>query len=82
MKPNPERHQPDAISTEVGDEGGSFADATLQKGTFGGPTGVDRVDPEVSGADGDRSRAASEGEQVLDDDAVVRPATEPPERQK
>jgi hypothetical protein len=70
------------ITAEVGGEGGSFADATVQDATFSGPEGNERVDPaNTTDADGDLTGIASEGEQVLEDDATVRPPTEPPGRQ-
>jgi hypothetical protein len=70
------------VTAEVGGEGGSYADATAQDATFSGPEGNERVDPTIAAdADGNLTGIASEGEQVLDDDATVRPATEPPERQ-
>ena len=81
MTRNPGPDPPLPVTAEVGDEGGSFADGTVQEGTFAGPSGVDRVDPSA-GFDGDRLPAASDGEQVRDDTAAVRPANEPPERPK
>jgi hypothetical protein len=83
-KPNehPERKPGLPVTAEVGGEGGSYADATLQDATFSGPEGNQRVHPaNATEADGDLTGIASEGEQVLEDDATVRPATEPPERQ-
>jgi hypothetical protein len=69
------------VTAEVGGEGGSYADATLQRETFSGPEGNPRVEsPATSAADGNLTAIASEGEQVLDDDAPVKHATEPPER--
>ena len=81
MKRDPTRDRL-PVTAEVGSEGGSYADATLQEETFAGPSGVDRVDPASAGLDGDRLPAASDGEQVLDEAASVRPATEPPGPQK
>jgi hypothetical protein len=79
---NPERKPGMPVTAEVGGEGGSFADATVQDATFSGPEGNQRVDPAtVTDANGDLTGVASDGEQVLDDDTTVRPATEPPERQ-
>jgi hypothetical protein len=80
-KDNPERTQNLPVTAEVGGEGGSYADATVQDATFSGPEGNQHVDPGIATeADGDLTNIASEGPQVLDDDASVKPATEPPER--
>jgi hypothetical protein len=51
------------VTAEVGGEGGSSADATLQVETFSGPAGNERADPAIVG----------------EPDAVVKHATEPPE---
>ena len=69
------------VTAEVGGEGGSYADATLQTETFSGPEGNSRVDAGTD-ADGDLTAVASEGEQALDDGATVRHATEAPQRLK
>ena len=80
-KDNPERKPNLPVTAEVGAEGGSYADATIQDATFAGPDGNQRVDPTLATeADGDLTNIASEGPQVLEDDATVKPATEPPER--
>jgi hypothetical protein len=69
------------VTAEVGGEGGSYADATVQAETFSGPEGNPRADADVLGdVDADHSAAASEGQQVRDDGAVVKHATEPPDR--
>jgi hypothetical protein len=71
------------VTAEVGGEGGSYADATMQAETFSGPEGNPRADPRVAAdVDGRHLAAAVEGEPVLDDGAVVKHATEPPERRK
>ena len=72
------------VTAEVGGEGGSYADATLQAETFSGPRGNRRVDPEreASEVNGDATADAAEGGQALDDTAAVRQATEPPEPRK
>lgn len=78
-KPEPDQKLP--VTAEVGGEGGSYADATMQAETFSGPEGNPRADIIVLGdADSGRVAAAIEGEQVLDDGAVMKHATEPPER--
>jgi hypothetical protein len=80
-KDNPERKPILPITAEVGGEGGSYADATLQDATFSGPDGNRRVDPTLAtDADGDLTGSASDGAQVRDDNTTVKPATEPPER--
>jgi hypothetical protein len=80
---NPQRARKLPVTAEVGGEGGSYADATVQAETFSGPEGNPRADATVvADVDADRSAAASEGEQVLDDGAIVKHATEPPDRQK
>lgn len=80
-KPDPHLEHKLPITAEVGGEGGSNADATLQAETFSGPEGIPRVDPIITTeSDGNLTAVASEGEQVLDDGATVRHATEPPER--
>jgi hypothetical protein len=79
--PKPTRKLP--VTAEVGGEGGSYADATVQAETFSGPQGNLRADAGVlADVDADRSAAASEGEQIIEDGTVVKHATEPPDRQK
>ena len=69
------------VTAEVGGEGGSYADPTMQVETFGGVRGNRRVDAnQVAGADGDATAVATEGEQVRDTDEMVKHATEPPAR--
>jgi hypothetical protein len=80
-KPDPHLDHKLPVTAEVGGEGGSSAEATLQAETFSGPEGNPRVDSIVAtDSDGNQTAIASEGEQVLDDGAAVRHATEPPER--
>jgi len=77
----PRRDRKLPVTAEVGGEGGSYADATVQAETFSGPEGNPRADATVlTGVDGNLAAAASEGEQALDDGAVVKHATEPPAR--
>ena len=67
------------VTAEVGGEGGSYADATQQAETFKGAAGNPRVDQKrVVRPDGDLAAAAAEGEQVRDDEELVKHATEPP----
>jgi hypothetical protein len=67
------------VTAEVGDEGGSYADATLQTGVFDQPEGDLRVDPKRTAATGGHAQAvASQGEPVDRPDAEVKPPTEPP----
>jgi hypothetical protein len=68
------------VTAEVGGEGGSYADATLQVETFSGPAGNVRADPALVGApDAGESAGAVDAGQGREDDAVVKHATEPPE---
>jgi hypothetical protein len=69
-KPRPGRKLP--VTAEVGGEGGSYADAAMQAETFSGPEGNPRADLTVLGT-------AGEDEPAVDDEAVVKHATEPPE---
>jgi hypothetical protein len=67
------------VTAEVGGEGGSFADATLQVEAVNGPPGNDRVDPKaVSAGEGTAAAVAAEGEQVGRPADEVKHATEPP----
>jgi hypothetical protein len=66
------------VTAEVGGEGGSYADATVQADTFKGGKGTGRIDPKaVHGADADQTAVAAEGEQVRDTGDLVKHATEP-----
>ena len=67
------------VTAEVGDEGGSYADATQQAETVEGGARNPRGDQlGVVRPDGDLAAAASEGEQVRDTGELVKHATEPP----
>jgi hypothetical protein len=69
------------VTAEVGGEGGSYADPTMQEETFRGARGNRRVDQKsAAGGDGDVSAAAAEGEQVRDTGTMVKHATEPSDR--
>jgi len=69
------------VTAEVGGEGGSYADSTLQAETFKGAAGNERVDQKaISGPDGNKAAAAAEGEQVRDTGEVVKHATEPADK--
>ena len=69
------------VTAEVGGEGGSYADATVQAETFKGAGGNERVDPKlVQEADGNTAAAAAEGEQVLDTSEMVKHASEAPDK--
>ena len=66
------------VTAEVGGEGGSYADATVQAETFKGASGNLRADQKaIPGPDGDQAAAAAEGEQVRDTGEAVKHATEP-----
>ena len=66
------------VTAEVGDEGGSYADATQQAETFKGAAGNPRLDQQgVVRPDGDLAAEAAEGEQVRGGEHVKH-ATEPP----
>jgi hypothetical protein len=67
------------VTAEVGDEGGSYAEATQQAEAFKGAAGNPRVDQQgVVRPDGDLAAEAAEGEQVRDAGELVKHATEPP----
>jgi hypothetical protein len=66
------------VTAEVGDEGGSYADATKGAETFNGAAGNSRIDQKGVRPDGDLAAAASQGEQVRDARQLVKHATEPP----
>ena len=71
------------VTAELGDEGGSYGDATVQAETLKGVLGNDRVDPKRAGPEGGQDTAvASEGEQVRESEDVVRFATEPPQEKR
>ena len=79
-RPDDRAENPLPVTAEVGDEGGSFADPTLQVDTFSGPEGNRRVDPKrVSGAGSEAAAVAAEGEQVRAADDVVKHATDRPD---
>ena len=68
------------ITAELGDEGGSYGDATVQAETMKGTTGNERIDPKREGPPGGpHVAAASQGEQVRPADDQVKHATEPPD---
>ena len=70
------------VTAEVGDEGGSYADPTIQAETFAGPEGNRRVDANrVGAAPPGRVAQGVSAENRTDHGAVdeVRHATEPPE---
>ena len=84
MKDEKDRHaaKPDApppqrlpVTAEVGGEGGSYADATVQVETFSGPAGNPRIDQARVGTSDAIAPAADE-----EGTATGKPATEPPER--
>ena len=69
------------VTAEVGDEGGSYADSTLQVDTFTGPFGNDRVDQQVvAGVAGEAAAVPAEGEQRHESGDEFRHATEDVER--
>jgi len=71
------------VTAELGDEGGSYGDATLQAETFKGAFGNRRIDPQQAAAAGGEAAAiASQGEQLRESDDEVTPATELPGRNK
>ena len=63
------------VTAEVGGEGGSYADPTMQVETFSGPAGNPRIDQARVGTSDAIAPAPDEGGA-----ATVKPATEPPER--
>jgi hypothetical protein len=79
MPKDSDRAQPKMpITAEVGGEGGSYADATLQVETFKGGAGNERADPKLTGVPEGQAEdmpATAEGD---DAPPTVRPATEHP----
>lgn len=69
------------ITAELGDEGGSYGDATVQAETFSGASGNPRVDPKRV-ARGGAQAVASQGEQLRESPDAVKHATEPPDDHK
>lgn len=68
------------ITAELGDEGGSFGDATIQEDTFKEGPGNPRVDPKRAAAVGGHAQAvASQGTPAGEPDDEVKPATERPD---
>ena len=63
------------VTAELGDEGGSFGDATTQAETFKGAQGNPRVDPKRVAAVG-REAEGTVPDQAPDDE--VKDASEPP----
>ena len=85
MKPDqdPQETAKLPVTAELGDEGGSYGDATVQAETFKGAFGNRRIDPKQATAVGGEAAAiASQGEQLRESDDEVKPATEPPVRNK
>ena len=71
------------VTTELGDEGGSYGDGTVQAETLKGVLGNGAVDPNRAGPEGgEDAAAAAEGEQVRESEDVVRFATEPPQEKR
>lgn len=70
------------VTAELGGEGGSYGDATMQAETFKGEAGNPRVDRgRVAPAGGESAAAAEEGESVRPDTGdSIKHATEPPDR--
>ena len=65
------------VTAEVGGEGGSYADATLQGETFNGPEGNPRVDPKVVGLGAETPAIRSELEATSPNEVVKYPAERP-----
>ncbi len=71
------------VTAEVGDEGGSYSDATMQAETFKGARGNRRVDPkQAAAAVGPAGVIASQGEQMRETDDIVKHATDRPDEHK
>ncbi len=68
------------VTAEVGDEGGSFADPTLQVDTFSGVFGNPRVDQKAVAPAGAVAGAVAPDPDRPDEGATVTPATEPPDK--
>lgn len=68
------------ITAELGDEGGSYGDATAQAETFEETPGNPRVDRTRAAATGGHAQAvASQGEPAGESAAEVKPPTGPPD---
>ena len=70
------------ITAELGDEGGSFGDATLQAETFSGSAGNPRIDQTRVTPGEEAPPLASEGERARESEDTVKHATEPPDTEK
>jgi hypothetical protein len=66
------------ITAELGDEGGSFGDATLQAETFSGSAGNPRIDPTRVTPGEEAPTPVPERERAREMD-TVKHATEPPD---
>jgi hypothetical protein len=69
------------ITAELGDEGGSFGDATLQTETLSGSADNPRIDPKRVTPGEEAPPPGSEGERARESD-TVKHATEPPDTDK
>lgn len=67
------------VTAEVGDEGGSYADPTVQAETFSGPAGNARVDSKAAEAGVKSPAIRSERQPPGKDDEFVKQATEQPD---
>jgi hypothetical protein len=75
MNPDDDKTRRLPVTAEVGDEGGSYADATQQAETFSGVFGNPRVDRERTAA---TAPAAAADRDASDDDEITH-ATDRPE---
>ena len=67
------------VTAELGDEGGSYGDATTQADTFGGATGHPRVDPKRVAPTGAEAAIPPEGGSPRDSGDEVKHATDAPD---
>ena len=80
MKPIGRKSNPLPVTAEIGGEGGSYADPTLQTETFSGAAGNPRIDPQAAASPNGAELPAADRD-AGDTDDLVKHATEPPERQ-
>ena len=66
------------VTAEVGDEGGSYAEPSLQVETFSGPAGNARIDPKAA-ASTNGAELAPIARDANDSDDLVKHATDAPD---
>ena len=79
MKPIGKKSKPLPVTAEVGGEGGSYADPTLQAETFSGPAGNPRVDPKAA-ASANGAELPPADRAAGDTEDLVKNATDAPDK--